>query len=167
MQYLRTYDINVKEEKEFDTTGKPIKDYESVDATTISKLERLGFTGIDLSLEISLLEYGMAWVKKGSDWHFIHKHTFSFHGFDHSTFPVDTDWRSEFSWMLDDLNSFLSYIDMTEEEFEAVDFPVKVFDLVGYWGVENVFGTSYTGFIIFADGKNRRQEYLEMCGVGQ
>lgn len=164
MQFIKTYKINAKEETEFDTTGKTIKDYHTVDATTIAKLEALGFEGIDASLETSILEYGMAWANKDSEWYFIHRHSNVNNVFDSASFPEDTDWRSEFPWVLDSLEEFLSYIDMTEEEFDAESLPIKIYQIENYWGVENVFGTSYySGFLVFSDGKNRRQEYINIC----
>ena len=142
--------------------GYVITRQDEILATTIAKLERLGFEGFDVSLVYSLFDYSMAWKSDGVDWHFIY--STGINKFDNGTFPVDCDWKKEFDWINEnDLRGLLSYVDQTEEEFEEYPFPQKVSDISQYFGVDNVFGESHgRHFRVFVDGRNRHAEYREM-----
>lgn len=157
MIYLKDYTFPMQKHQRL---PKRMNNFDTVTGTTLAKLEKLGFEGIDVSLEISLFEYGMAWVRDGDDWHFI----FARDGiFDNGTFLVTTDWRKEFGWISTaDFLSFLCYMGTNEEHFDERPFPNKVYDLTSYWGWENVFGGAYwSGFVIFKDGRNRYEEWFE------
>jgi hypothetical protein len=161
MNYLRTYTFNPEGEEIIRYRGKVISRQETVYGTTIAKLTTLGFEGTDAGLDYSLFEYLMAWKNDGTDWHFIYSTGIS--TFDNGTFAVGTDWKEEFNWInKNDLKQMLSYLGMTEVEFEELPFPHKVSDISQYFGVENVFGSSYGSFCIFMDGRNRHAEYHEM-----
>ena len=135
-----------------------------IDYTTIPQLKRAGFEGVDVSLDISLLEYGMAWKKSGDEYMFIHRHPHLAEAFTTTSFAADIDWREEFNWIDDkDKDGLLSYYGRTSDEFDELPLPVKIYDLCNYYGVLNIFGESYwEGFYIFEDGRSRVREYNQL-----
>lgn len=159
MNYLKQYTINLEHDKQIRNIGRK----EEITGTTLAKLERLGFEGSDASLEISLFDYGMAWVEKDGEYHFIFAVDIVQGRFDNGTFPVGTDWKKEFGWMNPaDIARFLDTNGVSEEEFSSYPFTQQVYDLTNYWGWENIFGGCYyEGFYIFKDGRNRVIEWLE------
>jgi hypothetical protein len=113
---------------------------------SISKLEALGFEGVDVSLTISLEEYGLAWKKDGNEYLFIHNAS---HGtnYDRTRFAADLDIYREFDWV--NWDAFFRVIGGTRPDFDAMPFPHRIYDLMNYYGVENIFGTTYwEGFTI-------------------
>jgi hypothetical protein len=109
-----------------------------------------GWEGSDACLEISLLEHGMIWRREGEDFRFI----FTAPNWTGDESKVWTDWgwfaantdpEKEWSWALtgEKLESFLSCRGFTLEEFQSLSLPWKVRELVGYWGTEEIFGSSY------------------------
>ena len=122
---------------------------------TINEAELQGYTGIDASLDISLLEYGLAWVvnehcnQDKNEYHFIYgidwvenseMSTVDCCTFDHGymTFADFKDMLE--SWANED--SFFNSIDSNKAEL-LERFPVSVYDLMSYYGYENVFGSCY------------------------
>ena len=109
---------------------------------TFQLLEKQGFTGTDMDLETSLFEYGMIW--KYTDTEVIFLYNFPYDGEIHlywCSFDLDLDFNHEFDWI--EFDSFLSYSDTTKDEFDMLPLPIKIHDTVGYYGVENVFGSRY------------------------
>ena len=109
---------------------------------TFQLLEKMEFQGIDIDLETSLLEYGMIW--RETDTEYIFLYDFPFDGNLHlywCSFNKDTEFDSEFDWI--EFDSFLSCFGITKDEFDNMKLPFKIFDTVGYYGVENVFGSEY------------------------
>ena len=118
---------------------------------SLEKLEFQGFAGPDLCLGISLGEYGIAWrYLDDGDILFIHHASHSINRFDRTSFRSDLDVLKEFSWVKpEDWASLLSSYDTTEAEWHSAPLTHKIQDLQSYYGVENIFGTSYwEGFAI-------------------
>tara|TARA_B100001093_G_scaffold57646_1_gene48735 strand:+ start:267 stop:650 length:384 start_codon:yes stop_codon:yes gene_type:complete len=110
---------------------------------TITKLEKNGYIGTDVCLAISLFEFGLAW-KEGDKIEFIYgigTDACNYNRFDRCTFDLDLDIRKEFDWA--DFDEVESFIGSTSQEFDALPLPQKIYDLVSYYGFENVFGSSY------------------------
>lgn len=104
--------------------------------------------GIDVSIEISLKEYGTAWIEGPTETRFYYgirsDDSIGFNHFDSGNFRNDIDFKKEFSWINeDDWNSFLSTYDTTWEEWNNFPMPQKISDLNSYYGYENIFGSSY------------------------
>lgn len=133
---------------------------------SLEKLEGLEFKGIDASLEISLLEYGMAWKDLGDSTLFIYRIDGEGENswFDRCIFNNEMDLRKEFDWV--EWDSFFDTIGIAtyEKDEEDIEDPInlsfsewrergfqqQIFDLFNYYGKENVFGGSYwAGFKIF------------------
>lgn len=113
---------------------------------SISLIESQGWQGLDLSLAISLFEYGFAFREVGEELIVIHRAS---HGenFDRTSFSLSLDVRKEYEWVKWD--GFYSTMDTTEEEFDASPLWQKLYDLMIYYGVEEIFGTTYwSGFPI-------------------
>lgn len=125
--------------------GKTLEDYK-------------GYQGIDVSLSISLFEYGLIWAKEieghEKDFHFIYgvdtDKTGSYNKFSWGDVPIDCDPRKEWDWV--DWSRILSFIGYEGEEeryFNLPDMlPQIVRDLISYYGHVNVFGESTYCFTI-------------------
>ena len=114
---------------------------------------KLQGTGIDI--EISLKEYGLAWIERENEFRFYFGIETNSNGehisFDWGYFKKNLDFWNEFNWMnKDDVKGFLDTTGMTKEEFDAMSLPNKIFDLVDYYGYENVFGSSYYGRMTYS-----------------
>ena len=121
----------------------------------LSTLEKANFEGPDMSLAISLFEYGMAGreVKKGEykgEYEFIYaigirvsSDDCIFTTFDRCTVSLER--------IIDDYQDdteFKSFIGLTESEKLPLE-PYIISDLVSYYGFDNIFGSSYwNGFEI-------------------
>lgn len=138
--------------------NKPAKQSSGRADVNISKLSAEYYEGMDASLRISLKEYGFAWrqfrrttppYKKG-DYRFcvgrsIEQGTCSWVLFSFHELPAITDWKTEWAFAYNDKEAFLSFLGMTEEEFSTSDLPRQVADLIQFYGVHNVFGSSDEG----------------------
>jgi len=110
-----------------------------------------GFEGIDVDLETSLFEQGLIW-KKGhvgheKDYHFIYgvKHNgMEYTHFDWADIAIDADIEKEWAWA--DFDSVAKFAGMAKEEFLKMELPLIVFDLIAYYGHEEIFGGSYYPF---------------------
>ena len=115
---------------------------------TRSQLEADGFQGPDVSIKISLAEYGIAWRDLGDEWLFV----YCIDGgeglrFDRATIRKDTDPREEWNWA--DWPQVAQAYGTTAQDMLRWPLPEIVYALVNYWGWENVFGSSYwEGFAI-------------------
>jgi len=119
----------------------------TTEINTISKLEQLGYIGTDADLATSLFEYGLAWKEDdkqiefvyaiGGDYDKVEYNKF----FDRITFNAGLDVRKEFDWA--DFEEVESCTGLTSDQFDALPLPHKINDLIGYYGFENVCGSSY------------------------
>jgi hypothetical protein len=109
-------------------------------------------TGIDADLETSLVEYGLAWKTADddeNDYLFYYGIKFAndekgygfYSRFDHAHLAKDTDKYKEWDWV--DWFSIYSFTGTTKEEYDKMPIASVVYDLISYYGYENVFGTSY------------------------
>lgn len=114
---------------------------------TIEKYELAGFTGSDVSLEISLFEYGLInrWDDKNQEWIFIYgtKHD------DENDCWVKFNWSSaaniqEYNWA--NFQLIANWTGMTLSEWLKMKTPQQVTDLVGYYGAVDVFSDYDEGF---------------------
>jgi len=125
----------------------------TTELNTISKLEHLGYIGTDADLATSLFEYGMAWKEENNQIEFIYGigvNGTEYNKFDRCTFDTDLNVRKEFDWA--DFNEVENFTGTTSTEFDALPLPQKIYDLVSYYGFENIFGSSYwEGFQIEED----------------
>jgi len=114
----------------------------------LDKLDKLGkLIGNDASIEISLKEYGFAWVENNNSYTFY----YGIHGIDSEddgyeffgsyNIGKNVDIREEYDWVeFKDVESFIG------RPFDDLSFTQKICDLYGYYGGINVFGTNYERF---------------------
>ena len=136
-------------------TNTHTKNMNTTEINTISKLEQLGYIGTDADLATSLFEYGLAWKEDDKQIEFIYAiggdyDKIEYKKFDRITFNTDLDVRKEFDWA--DFAEVESFTGLTSDQFDALPLPHKINDLIGYYGFENVCGSSYwEGFQIEED----------------
>ena len=114
--------------------------------------KHIGLTGSDVSLEISLCEYGLAWRFTDEDVVFYYAIEYSdgqCSGFDWCSFPKDMDVAKEFDCL--ELESVSQFVGLPYGEWLDMPLERKIEDLVSYYGYEEVFGTSYHGVIFTAE----------------
>jgi hypothetical protein len=109
--------------------------------------DKITLEGEDVSLEISLKEYGIAWHKTESEIVFIYAIAHDgndFTGFDLCSFDLSANLSNEFDWIDEsDWESFASFMGTNTSEVKELPLEVVISSLVQYFGTENVFGSSY------------------------
>ena len=119
----------------------------------ITDLAKQGFTGVDVSLDISLREYGLAWKpdnEEKSEFCFIvgmssedGEYTRFF--FSHLT---KKDYEEAFYFEPDRAGDICAFTGQSLEELKE-GFPCRAYDVMVYYGYEEVFGNPYfNGFTI-------------------
>jgi len=117
---------------------------------TIKLSDLKKYTGIDKSNEISLFEYGLLCrIHNDSNIHCFYG-VGSSDGCNYDTFDYMTISKKEIIDLFNKLDkiSFLDYTGQTEESFLSDDTTHQLYDLKSYFGVENIFGTTYESFEI-------------------
>ena len=117
----------------------------------LEKLESEGFTGVDVSLEISLFEYGLCWRElAGGGYLFVYQlPRVSEDGkplYDRCEFREDEMTWENFDWA--NRSSVEKFVGGAAPE----KTPGFIHDLLSYYGVAEIFGESYwEGFSIDGD----------------
>ena len=102
--------------------------------------------GIDTDIETSLKEYGYAWsisdneltVYYGIKQELNDCNDYEWIEFNWASYPMNINVREEWNWVnFSDINSFVG------SKFFEQSLHYKIYDLLSYYGYENVFGTSY------------------------
>lgn len=108
---------------------------------TLGLLKAQGFEGIDTSLDESLFEYGRVWRVIGNETLFVYRHPSIPRRFDRTILANDLDVSKEYDWV--DWSAFLSYTGQSMDEWMLSPLTHKISDLLGCYGVEEIFGSSY------------------------
>lgn len=130
------------------------------DAEIVERKRRLydyrGFTGTDVSIDISLFEYGLIWqFKKGNKkvkdyFHFVYatKRDEAGNALEFSWSDVDADIsvEEEYDWV--NWDGLFEYLGVTRHEFFNQELPRQISDLISHDGVQNVFGDTDYSFEI-------------------
>jgi hypothetical protein len=118
------------------------------DVVDLSELEKEGYVGSDMSLEVSLFEYQAAWKYEAGKLLFIYYVGGGL--FDETCYEEDYDFMSDFSWVSDySWKSMFDYLGMTSEEWHLLPLPIRISDLLRYSGYDNCMGaTHWSGFKI-------------------
>lgn len=122
-----------------------MKDYIKQFKTIFMKIKTLiPFVGTDVSLETSLMEYGLLVSKetdKDGQHACLYKHAYE------GMFDVGYLSEKEVNAFLNESwfnrESFLSHIGLSEPEWLEISFVNKLSGLLNYYGYENIFGSSY------------------------
>ena len=108
------------------------------------------YSGIDKSNEISLYEYGL--LCKINDLNDIHCYygIGSDNGSNYNTFDCSELSKHEIIGLFNELDKpgLLSYTGLTEDQFLAEDPIHQIYNLLNYFGYENIFGSCYSSFEI-------------------
>ena len=109
-----------------------------------STFDTSNFEGQDVSLEISLKEYGVCWELLGSKIRFWFGIRWNgklgeFTEFDHCFFDSDLDVFDYFNWA--DFPAVYRYTGLSEEDWKKLPLPLKITDLYGYYGTADIFGS--------------------------
>lgn len=104
--------------------------------------------GNDVSIEISLQEYGFAWVETKTEYLFyygIKNSGESYTRFDFCSFDKTMDVAKEFDWA--DFDAVSAYVG--SDVLLDNDILGQIGDLLSYYGYEEIFGTSYWEGLIY------------------
>lgn len=110
--------------------------------------------GVDVDIEISLKEYGIAWIESDIDILFYYGINtgendcgyMDYIAFDSCSIDKDIDIKSEYSWIdFDAVNDFVG------GNFFNNPLQYQIFDLIQYYGCDNVFGSSYCSGLTYND----------------
>lgn len=111
-------------------------------------------TGIDVNIEISLKEYGIAWIETETDILFYYGINtgvndcgdMDYIAFDFCSIDKNIDIKSEYDWAdFDAVNDFVG------GGFFDQDITMQIFDLLQYYGYENIFGSTYYEGLTYND----------------
>jgi hypothetical protein len=106
------------------------------------------YTGIDASIEISLFEYGLIWNKNkncGQDEYYFIYDTYLKDKQDNKLFGSSYLSKQDLIDMFDSWaeKSTIEYLTMESFDTWIESFPYCVYDMVHYYGTDNVFSTDY------------------------
>lgn len=110
------------------------------------KQTTLKFEGVDVSLEISLFEYGFICAPCALKEYFVVYNPNTGNGF-HTAIVQPKDVNALItgnSWASDkDIASFLSFVGCFAEEWLDASFVTKLSDVISFWGWENIVGSEW------------------------
>ena len=109
----------------------------------ISTFGKNSCEGQDVSLDISLKEYGVAWQVLGSKMKFVYGVEWNgakgeYVQFDHCFFDTDMDVFKDFDWV--EFDKVYSYTGLSADQWKELPLPQKITDLLGYYGSAEIFG---------------------------
>lgn len=112
-------------------------------------------TGIDVDIEISLKEYGIAWIETDTEYLFYYGIGFTqnedneteYNYFDFTIISNDIDICKEYDWV--DWQRFLSFLGIDKKQFLDTPLSYQLHELQCYYGFESIFGTSYRQGLTF------------------
>lgn len=114
-----------------------------------------GFEGTDVSLEESLLEYGLIWTNQAEDCEEDELFFIAKAGEDsYETGYVSHDMLD----FVEDNEDFFKFLGETKEEWLKRHLGLKVYDVVGYFGVHELF---YSYFNMSSTLEDLIKEYSE------
>lgn len=97
--------------------------------------------GVDIDLEISLKEYGIAWIKGETETLFYYGLAYGeneYVTFDFVSFANNTDIKKEFEWA-----NFKEVSEFIEIDIFSLPLEQQINSLNSYYGREEIFGPSY------------------------
>lgn len=120
-------------------------------------IEKIQLNGVDVNIEISLLEYGIAWFKTSGEITFIYSTAIDENcdcsNFCLSSFDLNTNVKDEFDFV--NWKSFCSFSDIDENELDEMPIEHVIHSLVMHEGIENIFGTTYSEGLTFDELKEQ------------
>ena len=117
---------------------------------TLTTYESEGYEGIDASLAISLYDYGLIWKEDDTKGSYLCIYGVEANGkggyntFDYAYISME-DLAGE-SWI--NWEALSDYAGADVLEAVKANDPAALYDILSYYGCENVFGASYAQFTI-------------------
>lgn len=120
---------------------------------TVEKADFLEWEGMDVSLDISLHEYGFLYCKTAQcseeDEYFVLFSLFNADFPDETLFNTGYYCESDFDELIDgkswaseeEIDRFLSFQGITKEEWKDFSFALKLHDLLSYYGIVNILNS--------------------------
>jgi hypothetical protein len=103
--------------------------------------------GVDADIETSLKEYGIAWIIEEKETLFYYGIRYEgqdFNRFDFCSLSNDIDIKEEYDWIEEtDWQSIVRYVGMDMNEWLELPLTAQIFDLMQYYGYQNIFGECY------------------------
>jgi hypothetical protein len=104
--------------------------------------------GPDVDIEISLKEYGLAWIISSDEetlfYYGIRHNGTEYVMFDFCALNPKMDIKQEYDWIKkEDWADIYDYTGQNEEEWNTLPFVEKISYLHNYYGSENIFGATY------------------------
>ena len=120
-------------------------------------IEKIQLEGVDANLEISLLEYGIAWFKTANEITFVYStgmdENCDCSNFCLSSFDLNTDVKNEFDFV--EWQSFCGFAGIDENGIDEMPIEQVIYSLVMHEGTENIFGTTYSEGLTFDELKEK------------
>ena len=111
---------------------------------TLKDYDHIKLTGMDVDIETSLKEYGLAWVETDDEYLFYYGidsaenecNEVEYTRFDFSTMYKDVNIKEDYCWIenWDGINSFLG------SDIMDMDLKNQIHALLNYYGHDNIFG---------------------------
>lgn len=128
------------------------------------KFDRTVWHGTDCDKVTSLFEYGLLvrYITKEKSWQCIYRNPYEPNKFSYSWISEE-DMREMFltGWAKDDLKSFCSYVGDTWNDWLLRPVATRIYDLVSYYGAEEIFGNSYRTYTAKEVCLSLRIKYME------
>lgn len=125
--------------------------------TKLSQLQNSGYYGIDASIDISLFEYGLLVKPENNEFHVFYA-VGSNTGMEYDTFDCGWITYQEINELANDLSdtdsrsNFFTYTGIDKDTWiNDNNWVIKLYDLLSYFGYQNIFGDSYNSFEIVND----------------
>jgi ribosomal protein L31E len=125
-----------------------VKNILKEEQTKKKKVIKESWEGVDADLETSLFEYGFVAKNKSGDEYFVlydagngKYDTGHIRETELNDIVLGKEWAKE-----KDILQFLSFVGSDLEDWLQTSFVNKLSDLISYWEVENIMGSSYGGF---------------------
>lgn len=109
-----------------------------------SEYNHKNLTGPDADIEISLKEYGLAWIETETEYLFYYSINLDNTRFDFCTIDKGLDVFKEYDWA--DFNAVESSCDC---DMKDVDLLQQIQNLLWHYGYENIFGSTYLVGLIY------------------
>lgn len=122
-------------------------------------------TGTDVDIEISLKDYGFAWIETDTEYLIYYGIGITnneygeteYNCFDFATIDKSLDIYKEYNWIdQDDWDKIYAYAGIDKEQFDDTPLIYRIHELVCYYGFENIFSTSYWQGLTYAEVLNEQ-----------
>ena len=115
--------------------------------------------GIDRNLAVSLNEYGLIWGENDADGCYQFIYMITDDAFMNASVFYGTDVFEEYDFIDDE---FFNFIGMDKEDWLGLTIPQQFYDLIGFYGVESIFGSVYDPACLFSKQELEKKYELNL-----